>query len=85
MRATTDTSIQTNLYRQAIVKKPSHRNWREWDALYDAECKKNVELSKDLQQYIFVRKNYKYDAISAFLFGIAIGLIIAVTLINLFP
>lgn len=82
MRATTDTSIQTNLYRQAIVKKPSHRNWREWDALYDVECKINAKHSINIERF---QKNYKYDIISALLFGTAVGLIIAVTIITLFP
>lgn len=30
-----DTSIQENLRKDALRKLPSHRNWREWYALYD--------------------------------------------------
>lgn len=64
------------------MKKASHRNWQEWDALYDFEVRGNEVLSKMVHR---LEKNSKYDVISALLFGTAVGLIIAVTLITLFP
>lgn len=68
-----DTSIQANLRRQAQNKKASHRNWREWDAMYDFEVQEKELTQKELTQLRYYMPRF---AAGMVFFGVALGLIL---------
>lgn len=76
---TSDTSIQANLRRQALNKKDSHRNWREWYAIWDYEVEQKELYAKQLGE---LRKNTWYLIGAGISFGVAIGLCLAVLIIQ---
>lgn len=69
----TDTSIQANLRRQALNKKASHRNWREWDAMYDFEVQEKEVSNKELAQLRYYMPQF---AAGMVFFGVGLGLLL---------
>jgi len=74
----TDTSIQANLRRQAQNKKASHRNWREWDAMYDFEVQEKETTQKELAQ---LRYYMPWFAAGMVYFGVSLGLLLSMLII----
>lgn len=75
--STTDTSILENLRKQALRKKPSHRNWREWHAIVEAFEDNEVILSQEISY--LKRANIGYIFI-----GISIGLVLALIILKFY-
>ena len=74
MKPSTDKSIQANLRNQALNKKASHRNWREWDALYDFEVSGKYALHREL---IHLKNSMPRFGISMVLLGISTGMLLS--------
>lgn len=74
----TDTSIQANLRRQALNKKASHRNWREWDAMYDFEVNEKEVTKKELAQLRYYMPRFAAGMVC---FGVALGLFLSMFII----
>ena len=74
----TDKSIQANLRKQALNKRTSYRNWREWDALYDFEVQEKEAAKKELAQLRYYMPQFAAGMVC---FGVALGLFLSMFII----